>query len=328
MGSENKDLACLAVVGALADLQDRNEGRCLVSLNSLVVKDAEQIGFLEVTKDLLFYGRETRPLHRALASTVEPFIPGLTGEEDKTLGFLINLGIPLKEDDRWRTIADLKTEEKQTIFSKITMYLSSQGLPAASILQLIGNVYTFLKEDRRTPLRDAREYGSLLNACTRMEQEGVAVSICLGERGTSLEEAQRVFNEYRKTLARCIDGILKDRKRTVELENICVIRCEGIVDEKVLSPVTSIISSSGTIGSSKPIIALTKTKAGEVKASARGNAKLVKEGLDLGAIMKQATEKLGGRGGGHNIAAGATVPLERDEEFISFVNQKVKERSQ
>ena len=327
MGRENRDLACLAVVGALADLQDRNEGRSLVRANSLVVKDAEQAGLLEVTKDLLFYGRETRPLHRALASTVEPFIPSLTGEEDKCLGFLINLGIPLKEDDRWRTIADLKTEERQLIFSKITMHLSSQGVPGASILQLIGDVYTFSKEDRWTPLRDGREYSSLLNACTRMDQAGVAVSICLGERGASLEEAQKIFDEYRKTLARCIGDILKDQKRLVELENIYTVRCQGIVDEKILSPVASILSSSETVSSSKPLIVLTKTKAGEAKASARGNAKLVNEGLNLGTIMKNATEKLGGRGGGHNIAAGATFPLESEEEFLRFVNQSVKERS-
>jgi single-stranded-DNA-specific exonuclease len=326
MSCENRDLAYLAVVGALADLQDKNEGRRLVAVNSLVVKDAEQEGFLEVTKDLLFYGRETRPIHRALASTVEPFIPSLTGEEDKCLGFLVNLGIPLKVDDRWRTIADLKSEEKQAIFSKITIYLSSQGISGASILQLVGNVYTLVKEDRLTPLRDGREFGSLLNACTRMDQPSVAVSICLGERGDLLAEAQGIFDEYRKTIARCIGEVLKDQSRIVELENIYTVRCSGVVDEKLLSPIASILSSSGAIGSSKPLIVLTETKAGESKVSARGTAKLVEAGLNLGEIMKQATEKFGGRGGGHNIAAGATFPLEHEKEFISFVNQMVKER--
>lgn len=177
MNISNVDSASLAVVGALGDSQDRNPKRELTSLNRNIVKDAVDADCLRVETDLIFYGRETRPLHKALAYTTNPFLPGLSGEEDKCLGFLVNLGIELKIRDRWRAVNDLSIEEKQEIFSEIVKFLSSKKLPNSLALSLIGTVYTLIQEDRGTPLRDAREYSSLLNACGRMDKSGLGIAI-------------------------------------------------------------------------------------------------------------------------------------------------------
>ena len=84
----NVDLAPVALVGALGDMQDKYEQRSLCCLNEIIVNDAVAAGLLKVEKDLTFFGRETRPIHRTLATTTNPFIPGLSGEEDKALAFL------------------------------------------------------------------------------------------------------------------------------------------------------------------------------------------------------------------------------------------------
>jgi len=42
--------------------------------------------------------------------------------------------------------------------------------------------------------------------------------------------------------------------------------------------------------------------------------------------MQTAAEKHSGRGGGHNIAAGAQVPMENIDAFISIVNELVKQQ--
>jgi RecJ-like exonuclease len=36
--------------------------------------------------------------------------------------------------------------------------------------------------------------------------------------------------------------------------------------------------------------------------------------------MKEAAERFGGFGGGHNIAAGAQIPLGKEDEFLSFAD--------
>jgi RecJ-like exonuclease len=39
--------------------------------------------------------------------------------------------------------------------------------------------------------------------------------------------------------------------------------------------------------------------------------------------MRAAAEKVGGVGGGHNIAAGATIPCEKKEEFLGVLDDIV-----
>ncbi|MCK5626064.1 DHH family phosphoesterase [Candidatus Bathyarchaeota archaeon] len=89
----NIDLAPLAIVGALGDSQDKNDERGLIGLNEDIVDDAVNTGCIMVEKDLLLFGRETRPIHKVLVNTTNPFIQDLSNAEDKCLGFLNNLDI-------------------------------------------------------------------------------------------------------------------------------------------------------------------------------------------------------------------------------------------
>jgi RecJ-like exonuclease len=59
----------------------------------------------------------------------------------------------------------------------------------------------------------------------------------------------------------------------------------------------------------------------EIHVSCRGNQHLVKKGLDLGFAMNNAAKKLGGHGGGHAIASGATIASDKEEEFLKIVNE-------
>jgi single-stranded-DNA-specific exonuclease len=63
-----------------------------------------------------------------------------------------------------------------------------------------------------------------------------------------------------------------------------------------------------------------------VKFSARTLDMMTARGLNLGEIMRTAAEKFDGRGGGHNIAAGAQVPIEYVDDFIKYVDVLVKQQ--
>jgi RecJ-like exonuclease len=69
----------------------------------------------------------------------------------------------------------------------------------------------------------------------------------------------------------------------------------------------------------RPIVGFA-VSSGATKVSARGTADLVRQGLNLGRVMKEAAERFGGFGGGHNIAAGAQIPLGKEDEFLSFAD--------
>ncbi len=326
MDKRNIDLACIAVVGALGDLQDKNKERKLGGANRIIVEDAVKSGFLDVETDLLFFGRETRPIHEALARTTNPFIPEISSEEDKSLAFLINLDIKPKLNEKWRALRDLSAEEKKKLLSAIADHLVSKGLAGDIAFDLVGEVYTLTHEEPWTPLRSAREFSVLLNATGRMDNAGLGVAICMGDRKKCLEEANAVIQEYRRTITKYLRWVTEKSGRLEQMENIYVVRGDGFIDEKVLSPVCTILSTTLTrLG--KPIIAYATISGEEqVKVSSRGSESLIQKGLNLGEIMQLAAENFSGRGGGHDIAAGAQVPIKNVDSFIKLVNNLVKKQ--
>jgi len=322
----NIDLACLATVGALGDLQDKYTQRKLGGFNEMVVEDAVKTGCLKLETDLLFFGRETRPIHKALACTTNPFIPGISGEEDKSLAFLASLGITPKHEDKWRALRDLSEEEKKKLFSALADYLASKGFPSNVALGLIGSAYTLTHEEPWTPLKDAREFAVLLNATGRMDKPSLGVSICMGDRGTALEQANIVLEEYRRTITKYLGWLNEKPGRIEELSGIYVVRGEDFIDERVIGTVSSILSTS-LPKPEKPIIAYsTVSKEDLAKVSARALDLLTSRGLNLGEILRVAAEKHSGRGGGHDIAAGAQVPIQQVESFIKLVDELIKKQ--
>ena len=326
LDGSNVDLAHLAVVGALGDIQDKYEQRSLGGVNKKIVEDSIDSGYLRVERDLLFFGRETRPIHKALAYTTTPHIPGISGQEDKSLAFLASVGITPKREDKWRALRDLSQDEKKKLTSTLSDYLISRGFPSDAALSLVGTVYTLAHEEPWTPLRDAREFTVLLNATGRMDRAGVGVAICMGDRGKALDEADEMLDEYRRNIAKYLSWLNEKPDRIEERDNIYVVRGGGFIDEKMISAVSTILSTS-LPNPEKPLIAYSKVSGEDVaKVSARTLALLTDKGLNLGEILRVAAEECSGRGGGHDIAAGAQVPTKNVEPFIKAVDKLVKKQ--
>jgi len=220
----------------------------------------------------------------------------------------------------------LSAEEKKKLLSAIADHLVSKGLAGDIAFDLVGEVYTLTHEEPWTPLRSAREFSVLLNATGRMDKAGLGVAICMGDRKKCLEEANAVIQEYRRTITKYLRWVTEKSGRLEQMENIYVVRGDGFIDEKVLSPVCTILSTTLTrLG--KPIIAYaTISGEAQVKVSSRGSESLIQKGLNLGEIMQLAAENFSGRGGGHDIAAGAQVPIKNVDSFIKLVNNLVKKQ--
>ena len=312
----NKDLSPMALVGCLGDQQDKGPKRTLTGLNQEILRDAIELELVEVAQDLIVFGRQTRPVHRAIASTSSPFLPGLSGEEDKCLALLDAANIPTKVEDRWRTIVDLSMEEKRRLVDRIIQHMISFKTSGETALELIGSVYTLTREDAWTPLRDAREFATLLNACGRMGKAGLGIALGLGDRGAVFEEAQQVYAEYRKSLAKYMNWLTADPSVLTQKGHVVVVRGGGVIDENMTGAVSSLVSASNLFGVSKVTVVVTFTKDGEAKVSARATDELVAKGVNLGKVLQSLSPRYGGNGGGHAIAAGATVERERLDTFL------------
>jgi RecJ-like exonuclease len=321
----NVDSAPVAVVGALGDLQDKYDQRMLGGMNERIVEEAAQAGILTVEKDLIFFGRETRPIHRMLANTTTPFIPGISGEEGNSLAFLKSLNIEPRNGEKWRALRDLSDDEKRRLCTALADYLLSKRL-RFDVGALIGHVYVLNREEPWTPLRDAREFAVLLNATGRMDRPSLGVTVCMGNRGPAFEEAVKVLEDYRRAINKYLGWVMEKPERMREMENIYVVYGENFINDKIVGAISSILSG-GLPNPEKPLIAYANVEdQGLAKISARTVDAIVARGINLGDIMQTAAEKCDGKGGGHNIAAGAQVPLDKINTFISIVNGLVGQR--
>ncbi len=318
----NVDLAATAIVGALGDMQDRYENRKLGGLNALIVQDAIEAKQIIVEKDLMFFGRETRPIHKALASTTNPFLPGISGQEDKALDLLSGLNIPLKTGDKWRALRDLSREERERLCTELANHLLNMKLHL-EITNLIGHVYILATEEPWTPLRDGREFAVVLNSTGRMDRPSLGIALCMGDRKAAFEEANHVLEDYRKSINKYLNWVWEKPERLRELDNIYVVNGQDFVSDKIIGTISSILVSS-LPNTEKPLIAYANVPGeGLAKISGRSTDQGVRKGVNLGDVMNLAAAPLGGKGGGHNIAAGGQVPIDKAEEFVKAANELV-----
>ncbi len=322
----NRDLAALAVVGGLGDRQDKGEGRRLTGLNAEIVSEATESGVIEEVKDLIFFGRETRPIPVALEYTMDPFIPGLSGDHAACVKFLVErVKIPLRSGDRWRTLSELSQDEKSRLVSELVKYmLGPGGMSASEAQSIIGTVYVLTREPLGTPMRDSREFAFLLNACGRTRKTGLGLAICMGDRRIS-GEAIKVAGEYRAKLAEYLKWLEKDKVKVKG--DICWFNGEHYIDDRMVGTVTSILSSSRPYQDKVIVGFAYSEEEAAVKVSTRLGAEVKKE-VNLGELMRYVINKMGLSfvAGGHDLAAGAYIPAGREEELIEHLSAELGSR--
>ena len=188
---------------------------------------------------------------------------------------------------------------------------------------LIGYIYVLTKEEPNTALRDAREFAVVLNSAGRMDRPSLGIAICMGDRKAALEESNKILEDYRKNINKYLGWVTEKPERMRELQNIYVIYGENFINEKIIGTVSSIVVSS-LANNEKPLIAFANVeKEQAAKFSGRTTEAAIRKGVNLGDVMRLASEAHGGKGGGHNIAAGAQVPLVKVIDFVKTVDELV-----
>jgi single-stranded-DNA-specific exonuclease len=320
LNEKNSDLSEIAVVSALGDRQDQGERKSFTGKNFEIANTAKELGLVEIDLDLLLVGRETRPLAEAIAFTSQPFIEGLTWNKETCLSILKSSGIKLKEEGRWRVPAELTEEEKKLVIKTITDFSPDKNTTEV-MSELIGYTYTFPKEDKRSFLRDGREYSTMLNSCGRINRSGVGMAICMGDRNQVLTEGEGILTDYRKKIKEYMNILSNERWRISENENCIMVNGEDIVPETMTGTISSLIAGSPkNIG--KIVILRTRGEGNTIKFSSRKSFGC-KSKINLSELMRTGAEKFDGIGGGHNAAAGAKITKDKLDEFLKYLELNV-----
>lgn len=320
--TDNRDLAALAVVGAVGDMQSSTDG--LTGANAAIVEQGIAAGVIEETTDILIYGRQTRPLPKLLEYANDVQIPGITNNESGVAAFLDDIDIPIRSDGEWRRWIDLTMDERQTVVSGLLNRAIASGVPAEQVNDLVGTTYTLTAEAPGTELRDVSEFSTLLNATARYNRADVGLAVCLGNRDAALTEARHLLQTHRQNLSEGLQWVTAEGTTTES--NVQWFDAGGRIRETIVGIIAGMAVGAEGIRDDLPILAFAEKSETKLKVSARGPQRLVRNGLDLSTVMQEAASAVGGEGGGHDIAAGATIPINERSTFLEIVDKTVGEQ--
>ena len=332
--TDNRDLAALAVVGAVGDMQAGVDG--LTGANEGIVADGVDAGVLQEGTDLAMYGRQTRPLPKLLEYASDVQVPGISGDESGAVRFLSELDLDLRadgeeprssssrlkaDDGEWKRWVDLTDDERRTVASALLKRAVASGVPADRVNDLIGTTYTLTAEAEGTELRDVSEFSTLLNATARYDRADVGLAVCLGDRDAALDRARTLLRNHRKNLSAGLE-LVKSEGVQAE-EHVQWFDAGTKIRETIVGIVAGMALGADGVDRDRPIVAFSAAGDDEVKVSARGSHSLVRRGLDLSTVMREAARAVGGDGGGHDVAAGATIPAGERDAFVAAVDDAV-----
>jgi RecJ-like exonuclease len=160
------------------------------------------------------------------------------------------------------------------------------------------------------------EFASWLNAAGRLGEGGWGIAACLGD-SEALARTKALYEEYNAELLRLL--------RKLELEGRKVGK--GIQyfyhdARPALAGACAELALRYLFPSDRPMIVLSRTKE-RVRVSGRGMKWHVEKGIDLATALQKAASTAGGVGGGHAIAAGASIPPGSDEKFLAELDRLV-----
>ena len=299
MDERNWDLAGVAMAGAIGDMQHLGG---FAGMNAALFEEALARKVLSRERGLALV---SAPVGEALARCIVPYFVGVSGRPEGGRRFLEELKI-----DPQVPLAELVPEERRRLTSALALQLLKQGADAEAVEALVKERYWATPDDVFTD-----DLSAYVDGCARLGYEGLGLSLCLGDK-EAFARAEAIRKEFDDRLFAYLHKLEAEgpfAKKHIQF---------FYTDEASLAGSVAQIGMNYFLDPLKPTLGLSVMDR-STKVSARATKPLVARGLDLAVALREAAREVGGEGGGHNIASGATVPKGKEEKFLTLVDETV-----
>ncbi len=299
---KNWDNVPWALSGAIHDRQHVGGFR---GLNHTLVQEAMHRNLLHERKEISLRGSTVAA---ALTASIDPYYVGLSGRPEASTEFVRRLGVAPDGP-----VDGIESADRDRLAAALTARLTQQGARPEFCERVWTERWTFPGETV-----DAEELSQLQNAAGRAEEPGVGVALALGDPAAG--------HRCRGFWETWLTGVLRGLRR---LEDEGAHQKTGLQwfqsPELTLAGTQAGLAITYFLDPYKPVFVLS-TSDGSTKVSSRGTTWLVERGLDLATACRTAAAKVGGEGGGHRVASGATIPSDREEEFLQEADRIIVEQ--
>lgn len=299
----NWDLVPLAIAGAIGDRQHvggfKGAARRLVDA-------ADRGGFVRVRRGLNLDGAN---VIEALVGSNDPFLPGITGDEAAARALLRELRIPPEAE-----VDALDEASAKRLASNLMTALLEHGVDpfyaeevVTERVQIPGNGLT------------AKDLQNLINSAGRSGEPAMSIAVALGDK-SAVDRARKIAEEFRQQVRA---GLLKlaanppKKLRAVQYFDS---------DNPLVAAAVAGLGVVYLFDREYPVVCFTASGNGGWKVSTRATRDQRRRGVDFSLAARKAAEAVGGRGGGHPVASGATIPREGRELFLKTLDEIVAEQ--
>lgn len=313
---KNQNLAHIAIIGATGDIQEGKDG--FFGLNKMILDEAIDAKKIKVISGLRVFGAQTRPLHKILEYSTDPYIPGVTGSESGSIQFLKEIGIDPRTEKSWKKLVHLNEEDMQKLVDGIILRRVNQDKPE----DILGNVYLLEDEEEESPTKDVKEFSTLLNACGRMNNASLGIGACLNNPKIK-QKAISSLSEYRREIVAALKWFEEkqnDSEFVTKTDKYLIVNTKEHVLPTIVGTMGSIIAKSKDLKDNTFVLSLGRLLDDTTKISLRVSGKRPSKEVDLRSIISESVKDIpNAESGGHQFAAGAVVPTEFESNFLKNV---------
>ncbi len=201
----------------------KGDQREIAGFNLEIVSRGMNNGRIGKERTLDIFGLRTKPLHKALSSTYDPYLPGISGDESGAVQFLQDIGIDIRGGSA--TFLDLTEKERRHLISSLVVRRAEAGMENPE--EVLRDVYIIRGYS-------ATELSTIFNSIGRLEKFHILFEWFVNGNEEIISDVMR---EYR----RMISEYLAVAESRLEGDEIAVLDASDEINQNFIGTVVSIL---------------------------------------------------------------------------------------
>ncbi len=245
----SNDILYLPIISAISKDQDVGENRALISLNNEILQDSLKINIIEQKKRLTISDMETMEIANVLEKNITHYIKEITWNKESSLKVIEDsqLSTTSATGDATKAFNEMDESESIRLLKSIERFLQEHSkLNDSKIVRelLFGYSYVLINEESEGFLKNTRSFAKVLDCCLNAQRTGLALSLCLGDRGKILKDAHDLVLEYNELIKKLSSQLFREKWRFHDNKETIFINGEGVLDTQNVSSFISFLEKS------------------------------------------------------------------------------------
>jgi single-stranded-DNA-specific exonuclease len=243
----SNNLSHLPIISAISKEQDVGEDKSLISLNNEILQTSLKLNIIEQKKRLDISEKETIPITNVLENNIIHYIKEITWNNEASLTIIKDSHITINKGRNTKIFNELDEKEFVSIYESIVKFLQENSkLNNIKIIKdlIFGYNYILINEETEGVLKNVKSFEKAIELCINTQKIGLAVSLCLGERGKIVKDVYDIVIKYNNSTKKICSQIFGEKWRFNDDKETIFINGEGILNIQNISSFISFLKKS------------------------------------------------------------------------------------